>query len=81
MLDKATLITFFEQFLMARGVHLTHEQLNDFNFMQSGLLDSFEMLSMVMQIDTEFNVKLSPEQMLSPETETVGGLINVILAS
>ncbi|NKC18136.1 hypothetical protein CWC29_004665 [Pseudoalteromonas sp. S4498] len=81
MPSETQLLEFFHTFLLARGVAVKSEQLQSFNFMESGLLDSFEMLSMVMQIETDFGVRLTPEQMLRPGSATVGGLIDVILRS
>ncbi|WP_462154920.1 hypothetical protein [Pseudoalteromonas piscicida] len=81
MPSETQLLEFFHTFLLARGVAVKSEKLQSFNFMESGLLDSFEMLSMVMQIETDFGVCLTPEQMLRPDSATVGGLIDVILRS
>lgn len=81
MIDAVKLESFFSQFLAERGVVIDKQSLRNFNFMQSGLLDSFEMLSMVMQLETTYSVTLTPEQMLSDDCATVGGLIKVLVES
>lgn len=76
---ETTLAEFFEQFLMARGISLTSENLLDFNFVGSGLLDSFEILSMIMEVETQFSLKLSPEELTDNNNATVGGLIRTLV--
>ncbi|WP_440055625.1 acyl carrier protein [Pseudoalteromonas sp. T1lg65] len=75
---QAELIAFFEHFLESRGVTVSDQQLLAFNFVQSGLLDSFEILSMVMQLETEFGVSLSPEELSAQQNATVKGLIDTL---
>lgn len=78
MLLEAQLAQFFEQFLLNRGISLTEKHLHDFNFVGSGLLDSFEILSMIVEMETQFQLKLSPEELTAQENSTVGGLINTL---
>ena len=54
------------------------EDLAGFNFVDSGLLDSFGILSMVMDIESRFSVKLTPAELLNDDSKTVGGLARLI---
>ena len=48
------------------------------NFVDSGLLDSFGVLTMVMDVGSRFSIKLTPAELLDEETKTVGGLVRLI---
>jgi len=68
-----------EQFIM--GYLLTDHGADDIralNFVDSGLLDSFGILSMVIDIENRFSVKLSPEILLKPEAKTAQGLASLV---
>lgn len=73
------LTDFFLRFLLARGVELDAQKLADFNFVESGLLDSFEILSMIIELETEFGLSLSPEELSDTQHATVGGLMKTLL--
>lgn len=73
------LTDFFLRFLLARGVELDAQKLADFNFVESGLLDSFEILSMIIELETEFGLSLSPEELSDTQHASVGGLMTTLL--
>lgn len=80
MIDESQLKTFFNDFLLERGVRVEGGRLKDFNFVASGLLDSFEILSMIINIESEFGIKVTPEELIDKQNSTVGGLMSTILA-
>lgn len=55
---------FFYQFLTDRGISIERDSVADFELIRSGLLDSFDLMSLLMEIELAFNCKLSPEQLL-----------------
>ena len=55
-------------------------EVNTLNFVDSGLLDSFGILTMVMDIESRFSVKLSPEILLKAEAKTVQGLASLVVS-
>lgn len=71
---------FFHDFLAERGVDIEAEKLLKFHFVDSGLLDSFEILSMIMQLETVFTVQFTPEELADGQMATVHGLIQAVLA-
>ena len=50
----------------------------DFNFFDSGHLDSLEILKFNMQLEKKFNIKLSPKEITSEKYKTVNGLTSII---
>ena len=80
MLTTESLQTFFTNFLAERGIACAKEDVDNFNFLQSGLLDSFEILSMLIQVEMDFGAKLTPEEISDDANATVGGLIESLLA-
>lgn len=48
------------------------------NFVQSGLLDSFAILSLIMQLEQQFAIKFSIEDLANTEMQTVSGLAQAI---
>jgi acyl carrier protein len=80
MILEKKLQLFFKEFLMERGIEVTTDSLHDFNFVDSGLLDSFEILTMIMALETEFSLMISPDELLDRDNATVAGLIKTLMA-
>lgn len=72
------LTDFLYNFILERGIELDKSTFLTMSFKQDFSLDSFEILTLVMQIELEFGVKVSPEELLDPSTETVSGFISLI---
>ena len=72
------LTDFLHNFILERGIELDKNSFLTMSFKQDFSLDSFEILTLVMQIELEFGVKISPEELLDPSTETVSGFISLI---
>ena len=49
-----------------------------FNYIDSGYVDSIEIIKFVVDIEAAFNVEISDADLESPEFRTVGGLISMI---
>jgi acyl carrier protein len=49
------------------------------NFVDSGLLDSFAILSLIMSLESEFAVKFQPHELADPAMRTVGVLAQAVL--
>jgi acyl carrier protein len=70
---------FFKQFLMERGIETTESDIGNFNFVASGLLDSFELLTMIIGLETEFSLVVSPDELVDEANSTVQGLLNTLV--
>lgn len=55
---------FFYQFLTNRGIDLDRNGVADFELIHSGLLDSFDLMSLLMEIELTLGCKLNPEQFI-----------------
>lgn len=68
---------FFTDFFAERGVIVT-EELGALRFVDDVHLDSFEILSMIIELEMTFSVKISPEELVQERTATVSGLVKLI---
>lgn len=67
-------------FLSTRGEipGATEEERMTYEYVDRGLLDSFGIVEMVMELESEYGIRFSPADMQSPEFRTVGGLVRVV---
>ena len=49
-----------------------------FNYIDTGYVDSIEIIKFVVDIEARFNIEISDADLESPEFRTVGGLISMI---
>lgn len=80
MINEEQLQDFFCDFLIARGIRVSKENINNFNFIGSGSIDSFEVLSMIMELEVLTTIHLSPDELMDENNATVGGLIETLLS-
>lgn len=80
MLSRSQLQAFFIDFLNERGVSRSVDNIDSFNFLASGQLDSFEILSMLIHLEVTFGVKLTAEEISDDTNATAGGVIQTLLA-
>jgi acyl carrier protein len=80
LMNSAELKSFFSDFLEQRGVEVAVGDIEQYNFVEEGALDSFELLSMILQIESQFGVKVTPSELMDESNAQLGALINTILA-
>ena len=51
---------------------------NDFDYVKAGLIDSLSLLRFVLELEEEFHIELTNEEIASPEFRTFGGLCSLI---
>ena len=73
-----TVKRYIHDFLAERGTMLTDEEMATTNFVEAGVIDSFETLNLFMSLDEEFGVKVSPTEMASHRLQTVDGLATFV---
>lgn len=78
-MNKEQLLDFFSDFLMVRGIENSTQELLSFDFIGSGRLDSFEVLSMMMELEMHTGLKLTVEELVDESNATVEGLVNTLL--
>ncbi len=48
------------------------------NYLEGGLLDSMQLVEMIVLFEDEFRIKFTTEDLQSDEFRTIGGLINIV---
>jgi acyl carrier protein len=76
---KKTLIHSIQHFLLERGVLVEDDDIADYDFIAAGTLDSFEILSLIMSLETEYAISVPPELLVSPENAKVGNLATALM--
>ena len=66
-----TLADFFNE----RGIDISTEDFENTSLIGSGLLDSFELLTLLINLEVELNIKISPEEIYKDETVSVASFI------
>lgn len=77
---KNQLINFLYQFFTERGCAVDIDNLLGLSFQDDIALDSFEILTLVMQIELTFGIKIEPQELLDPKTSYVSGFVDMVLA-
>tara|TARA_B100001105_G_scaffold249006_1_gene235412 strand:- start:193 stop:453 length:261 start_codon:yes stop_codon:yes gene_type:complete len=49
-----------------------------FRFLDAGIIDSFNLMQFIMEIEEEFDIELTPDDTQSEEFRTLGGLALII---
>ncbi|MFU2508129.1 acyl carrier protein [Pseudoalteromonas sp. ASV78] len=76
---KQALIQFIQQFLLERGVVVEDADIADYDFVAAGSLDSFEILSLIMNLETEYGISVSPELLIDSDNAKVGNLATALM--
>ncbi|PNV59280.1 hypothetical protein C0033_24790 [Clostridium sp. chh4-2] len=53
-------------------------ELDTFNYIESGYVDSFGLIQFIATIEDEYNIEFTDEDLQNPELKTVGGLIKIM---
>lgn len=69
---------FINDFLAERGVVLSDKEMASVDFIEAGVIDSFETLNLFMSLDDKFGVRISPSQMVDKHLRTLDGLAEFI---
>ena len=52
--------------------------LDSFNFIESGHIDSLGIMKFMIELEAEFDIKFTDEELLSEDFKTIDGLSNLI---
>lgn len=72
---KKFLISYIEQ----KGSLPKNTDLDKFDYIDAGYIDSIGVIKFIVEIEKKFNVEISEEDMLKEEFRTIGGLIKIII--
>ena len=75
MSSKQAIVVYLEEKGEIQGD--SEEEKMTFNYLEGGLIDSFEIIEMVMRLESDFDIQFTPANMRSEEFRTVGGLVAI----
>ena len=78
-MEKEKVLDFIINYLIERGVEVSSHNYNKINIIEDGIIDSFAILALFMAIEGEFDVKITPNDMLEEKNKTIDGLVNLII--
>jgi D-alanine--poly(phosphoribitol) ligase subunit 2 len=56
----------------------TEQEKFDYAYLDTGFIDSMEVVELIMELESRFNIKFPVEDMQSKKFRTVGGLISMV---
>lgn len=71
-------LEFIISYLSERGVVVSLDDYVGLNFIDGGMIDSFEILSLVISIEAEFRIKILPYELAQEANKTVDGLARLV---
>jgi D-alanine--poly(phosphoribitol) ligase subunit 2 len=71
---KKFLISYIEQ----KGSLPKNIDLDKFDYIDAGYIDSIGVIKFIVEIEKKFNVEISEEDMLKEEFRTIGGLTKIL---
>lgn len=52
--------------------------IDEFNYIDTGYIDSMGLLKFVVELEQEFDIQISDDDILLPEFKTISGLVGII---
>ena len=52
--------------------------LDEFNYIETGYVDSIGIMKFVVEIEKEFDIEITDDEIISPKFKTIGGLVKII---
>ncbi|MCG7537140.1 phosphopantetheine-binding protein [Pseudoalteromonas sp. OOF1S-7] len=78
--QREAVLALLKAFFEARAVLVSETDFESFDFIAAGVLDSFEVLSMIMHIEAHFGLSVPPELLLDTRNAQVGRFTDAIVA-
>lgn len=72
---------FVVEYLVERGADLDDQNYDDYDFLKSGVIDSFETMAFLLSIEEIYGVRIEPDDFLNKELRRVSKLVAYIDAS
>ena len=68
------------EFFKSKGSLSGHSKTDylDCNYLEAGLIDSMQLVEMIVLFENEFKIKFTSKDLQSLEFRNIGGLINII---
>lgn len=78
MLDKDSIRNFIVKTIEKKSRLPANQDIDQFNYIDSGHIDSIGLIKFVLDIESEFGIDIAPEDMESEEFRTIGGLTTLV---
>ena len=49
-----------------------------FNYIDTGYVDSMALITFTVELESEFDIEISDDDIMSPDFKTIGGLVSII---
>lgn len=66
---------FVKGYLIERGASFSEANWQDYDFVASGVIDSFEILSFILELNERYNLRIRPEDFVGADYNRVGKLV------
>lgn len=69
---------FIVKYISKKGKLPQNINLDEFNYIDTGYVDSMGLLKFVVELEQEFDIQICDDDIMLPEFKTIGGLANMI---
>lgn len=75
---KDTILEYISGLIQKKGKLPANCDIAEFNYIDTGHIDSIAIIKFVLDIETKFNIEITDEDMMTVQFRTVGGLVCLI---
>lgn len=72
---------FVKNYLIERGAEINEENWQEYDFISSGVIDSFEILSFLLVLNERYGVKIRPQDFVGTDYKHIGKLVEFVDAN
>lgn len=69
---------FIVKYISKKGKLPKDINMDEFNYIDTGYIDSMGLLKFVVELEQEFDIEISDDDIMLPEFKTIGGLVGMI---
>ncbi len=69
---------FVLDYLIERGADVSESNYEEFDFVKSGVIDSFEVMAFMLEIQEAYGIRLEPEDFIEKELRFTGKLVSYL---
>lgn len=69
---------FIIKYISKKGKLPKDVNLDEFNYIDTGYIDSMGLLKFIVELEQEFDVEISDDDIMLIEFKTIGGLVSII---
>lgn len=69
---------FIIKYISKKGKLPKDIDLDEFNYIDTGYVDSMGLLKFVVEMEQEFDIQITDDDIMLPEFKTIGGLVQIV---